>query len=1075
MGPQIGDLVQVRQRRWVVANVNPSVIIGSAAKHHLIDLTSIEEDARTETLSVVWEVEPDAKIKHPNLPEAIKGFDDYSDFENFLNAVRWGVVTNVDSRLIQAPFRSGITIEDYQLDPVVRAVNMARVNLLIADDVGLGKTIEAGLVVQEMLLRHRARSVLIVCPASLQTKWQEEMQSKFGLEFRIVDSAYLSQLRRRRGVRANPWTSFPRLITSMDWAKTGDGLEYLRETLKGAPSYPRTFDILIVDEAHNVAPADGVHDSMRTALIRRLVPHFSHHLFLTATPHNGNPGTWQVLLELLDNQRFTRGVEPDPDLLAHVLVRRLKSSITDPEGNPIFPKRMLMELPVAYTEKEREVHLDLKRYMELRRRSVENSDETTMKGMMFVLATLKKRLFSSPRAFSQTLACHVNTLERLKKQAEQRPTNAEVAASVNDAENEEEKPDSEVLAERLEKVKPGDPTFDLTDNDQEAIKAVTKVAPSLTKEEEQVLNKLKKWARANESNPDSKILAIARWIKENILNEGEWSNRRVILFSEYTATLNMLSSYLMSSLKQQGLDLHARIERIDGMTPADERERIKAAFQADPALSPVRILLASDAASEGIDLQNWCADIIHVEIPWNPNVLEQRNGRIDRHGQKRHEVFIWHPVGDQAHFNVKRDVRPGNLDDDSQYLLTVCRKIEQIRNDIGSASDVLSQQIMNDFLGIDSPYSHDIEQRRIAETKKRLKAESKFAERAKKLHETIKQTIEDLDLEPQVIESAVRVAMRIAAREPLRPYVPEAGSKVKPEDLPKLFTMPRLLGAWGQAFRGIHDPFTGKPRPVTFDSEIARRYGQEVVLLHLNHPLVAMSLRLLREEVWAPERAGRLNRVAVKLVKEDLDGIGVVVISRLLITAKDGGRLHEELTLAGGVHGEKRFRREAVQARLREWLDAGDPVEAKNLSEVLKNTIAERYLRDQPLLDKADDERSEERRRSMLTKLAACCEVEKLHVEEILKSLAAGISKFLNGSALQEGDQGFMPSLFELNELEVGLSDKTRDELRLRLEAIPQEIKAEMRAVEARFSVNEQDARRLPVGMVFLIPESMVN
>lgn len=175
--PQIGDLVQVRQRRWVVANVNPSVIIGSAAKHHLIDLTSIEEDARTETLSVVWEVEPDAKIKHPNLPEAIKGFDDYSDFENFLNAVRWGVVTNVDNRLIQAPFRSGITIEDYQLDPVVRAVNMARVNLLIADDVGLGKTIEAGLVVQEMLLRHRARSVLIVCPASLQTKWQEEMQS----------------------------------------------------------------------------------------------------------------------------------------------------------------------------------------------------------------------------------------------------------------------------------------------------------------------------------------------------------------------------------------------------------------------------------------------------------------------------------------------------------------------------------------------------------------------------------------------------------------------------------------------------------------------------------------------------------------------------------------------------------------------------------------------------------------------------------------------------------------------------------------------------------------------------------
>ena len=113
-------------------------------------------------------------------------FDEPSRVDALLDAVRWGAATNADVQALQSPFRSGIAIEDYQLDPVVRCLQMPRVNLLIADDVGLGKTIEAGLVVQELLLRHRARTVLVVCPASLQLKWQAEMLEKFGLEFRVV-------------------------------------------------------------------------------------------------------------------------------------------------------------------------------------------------------------------------------------------------------------------------------------------------------------------------------------------------------------------------------------------------------------------------------------------------------------------------------------------------------------------------------------------------------------------------------------------------------------------------------------------------------------------------------------------------------------------------------------------------------------------------------------------------------------------------------------------------------------------------------------------------------------------------
>jgi len=150
---------------------------------------------------------------------------------------------------------------------------MPRVNLLVADDVGLGKTIEAGLVVQELLLRHRVRSVLIVCPSSLQIQWQEEMRDKFGLEFRIIDSETISQLSRKRGIHVNPWTHFPRLITSIDYLKRERPLRSFKETLPSGdePTYPRAYDLLIVDEAHNVAPSGRgkyATDSMRTSAIR---------------------------------------------------------------------------------------------------------------------------------------------------------------------------------------------------------------------------------------------------------------------------------------------------------------------------------------------------------------------------------------------------------------------------------------------------------------------------------------------------------------------------------------------------------------------------------------------------------------------------------------------------------------------------------------------------------------------------------------------------------------------------------------------------------------------------------------
>ena len=161
--PEPGQLVEVRRRQWVVAQIDSNGLARNLRElQHLVTLESIDEDALDEELQVIWEIEPGAKILEKAGLPIIGGYDPNYKLEAFLDAVQWGAASNADRQSLQAPFRSGITIEDYQLDPLVRAISMARVNLLIADDVGLGKTIEAGLVIQEMMIRHRARTVLVV-------------------------------------------------------------------------------------------------------------------------------------------------------------------------------------------------------------------------------------------------------------------------------------------------------------------------------------------------------------------------------------------------------------------------------------------------------------------------------------------------------------------------------------------------------------------------------------------------------------------------------------------------------------------------------------------------------------------------------------------------------------------------------------------------------------------------------------------------------------------------------------------------------------------------------------------------
>ncbi len=1036
--PDPGQLVEVRRRQWVVSDVAASAFADRNGKQHLVTLDSLDEDSLGESLQVVWELEAGAQVlERAGLPK-ITGWDSAERLEAFLDAVRWGAATNADKSFLQSPFRSGITIEDYQLDPLVRAIDMAHANLLIADDVGLGKTIEAGLVIQELLLRHRARSVIVVCPATLQLKWQTEMQEKFGLEFRVIDTEYVKALRRERGIHANPWTSFPRLIASMDWMKSGEGLRLLKDILPAHATYPKKLDILVVDEAHNVAPAVASQyalESQRTRLIRTISPHFSHHLFLTATPHNGYQESFTSLLELLDDQRFARTVMPDERQLHRVMVRRMKSDIVDADGNLVFPVRRLKCLEVDYADEERGIHRTLREYTESRSRRVKGTRHQF--GTDFVHTLLKKRLFSSPMAFALTLVKHRETLNRGGTRRDSSALDDRILRKAIVRSEEEYSDDAKAEDAQLE-----------------AVEVATQFMVPLSDAERTMLDSLTDWAARSKHRVDAKAKAILEWLEEYLRPGGRWKSSRAILFTEYRAT----HAWLQQVLATRGFG-GERLMLLHGSMRPDEREVVKAAFQAHPDVSPVRILLATDAASEGIDLQNHCNYLVHVEIPWNPNVMEQRNGRIDRHGQREKEVFIWHPVGkgfDPA--TAARQSRVGSIDGDHEYLMRAVLKVDAIRQDLGSVGPVIAQQIEDAMLGRRDAMDTGFAEAKAARARHFVAVERRLQERIARLHDKLLEAKTDLRLAPENVVRAVSVALELAEKPPLHP--------VSLSGVPSgtVFEVPILPGTWGRATAGLEHPHTKARRPITFDHEVAKG-RDDVVLAHLNHKLVRMSLRLLREELWKLDDVKLLHRVSVRVVPSgEIDDPIVAVWSRLVVTGGGHHRLHEELTLSGGVLRPSGFVRVPQVRRLEDLVRQAVSVSPPaSLFSVLQG----RFEQYEEAIRTAVEARSRDRLKSLESTLARLKNSEVEDIREVLRDLERSIRKELQDTAPRQARMALWPEE-EREQLKRDL-----ESLRGRLERIPEEQQLEIAAIENRYA--DPADRTFPVAVEFLISRDTLD
>lgn len=1039
--PEVGQLVVVRKRPFVVVEIVPSAVNPATAgkvTSHLLKLSSVEDDGLGEELDVVWELEPGTSIHEKSaLPEPAS-FDDPKRLQAFLDAVRWGAISQSDDRALHSPFRSGIEIDEYQLDPVVRALSMPRVNLLIADDVGLGKTIEAGLVVQEMILRHRVRSVLIVCPSSLQLQWRDEMRDKFGLEFRIVDSEGISQLRRKRGIHVNPWGHFPRLITSIDFLKRERPLRSFRETLPAGEeaAYPRPYDLLIVDEAHNVAPSGRgqyATESMRTLAIRALTPHFEHKLFLSATPHNGYRESFAALLELLDNQRFARAADWSPAQLDAVMVRRMKNELKLRwDGSRRFAERRVKHLEVPYTQEEREGHRALQEYTALRAKNASTAEERF--AGEFVLKLLKKRLFSSPAAFELTLGKHVASLGGRKS----------------------------VATWQREVADYGD---DYADDDQyesetgDAVGSASQALSPLSQEERKLLKQLSDFAARSSQRPDSKTQRLIDWLSQNLKPTGSWNTERVIIFTEYRAT----QKWLYDLLARHGFAEEGRLELIYGGMPSDQRERIKAAFQASPADAAVRILLATDAASEGVNLQNHCSKLIHFEIPWNPNRMEQRNGRVDRHGQKADEVQIFHFVG-KGFGLAEMAGKVGDLEADLEFLMRAALKVETIREDLGKVGPVIAWQVEEAMLGKRTQLDTARAEQEADPVRRILKFERKLREQMEKLAAQLDETKRELNLTPEHVENLVRVALELASQPPLVP-IEVKGIWPDPLGMRKtcpVFRLPAMSGSWGQSAEGLAHPHTHVIRPIVFDADLAAG-RDDVVLVHLNHRLVQMCLRLLRAEIWNLGNAGkRLSRVTACVVEDSaLSNPVVIAHGRIVVLGGDNHRIHEEIIAAGGAIIEGRFTRLNV-GETKAALQSASNV---SVPESIQERFRSLWPKHQEPLMAALEARRVERTKNLEQNFEEIAEKEVDKLRTVMTELQRAILKELDS---KDGAQ----MLLDLGGDERAQRDRDLSALRRRVNEIPGEIEKESAHLRDRY--RNPSARLFPVAVTYLIPRKHV-
>lgn len=1070
---ETGQIVQVRSRQYLVEEVTKPV---SQDGDTQVRLSCLEDDAQGQQLEVFWEREVDAQLVGVSSWEAVvnRGFDNPRYFSAYLHALRWNCVTSTNPKLFQAPYRAGIQVKAYQLEPLRKALLMPRVSLFIADDVGLGKTIEAGLILREMLMRQKIKRVVISSPPSVVRQWQEEMESRFGLIFQIFDRDFVASRRRERGYGINPWTTHTRFIISHALLRDEAYAAPLRDWLGGFSAG----SMLILDEAHNAAPASSSKyaiDSQLTKTVRDIAPRFEHKLFLSATPHNGHSNSFAALLEILDPQRFCRGVPvKSKKLLDAVMVRRLKQDLRE-IGDRDFPQRQVLPVIVDnLPENAPELTLAqlLQEYRILREERLRDAPKSTQTAANLVITSLQKRLLSSIEAFARTLRVHRNSITRQAQK--HRTSNLKNLTLLKEApgadDDRADLSEAEVQAE---------------EDAQMTIATQTDLL-EITQQELELLEEMSEIAEVARYQPDGRITKLVEWIKENLCPDlgkpgATWTNRRVLIFTEYTDTKRYLEQQLQIAIANSQKE-NQRIDTFHGGMGEELREAIKAAFNANPSVHPLRILIATDAAREGVNLQNYCADLFHFDVPWNPSRMEQRNGRIDRKLQRESEVRCYYFLLSQR--------------SEDRVLDVLVKKTATIQAELGSLSPVVEKNISKLFeQGIRGSEENRLTE--AIETSDRADPESvgkgqvikeeleAIRVRREKLHQQqveLEDMLRDsqrwLGLDDRHFRDTLSASLEILGAKPLEPLDPNEivrDSERARWVLPALDQQAGADTTWANTLDTLR-PVRQKGqklwewrkettiRPVVFRDP--GTLDGEVVHLHLEHRLVQRLLgRFLSQGFLYDE----LTRACVCLTDDPVPK--VIALGRLSLYGERAARLHDEIiaVAAEWINPEARGR-----GRLRPLSEG----EKENVLEVLEQSLATPRLRDVPASVKdrfqayAPRDIEEliphlERRAQVLTERANKKLQERgiKEAKEMKKLLEEQRDRILTQEKQYET---YQLSLFSKDEMRQIEADSRH--WRIRLAELEEDIIKEPERIEQAYQVKAD--RVEPVGLVYLWPVS---
>lgn len=534
-----------------------------------------------------------------------------------------GGTGDINGPVLLAPMESNVIPLPHQLYALSRAISGDRIRYLLADEVGLGKTIEAGLIMRELKLRGLVRRTLVVAPKGLATQWLAEMQNHFDERFQLVlgeDIGAMHRLTSGTGSAASPWAMFDQVIVSLDSVKPLDrrrGWSQARITEFNRSRFEDLitagWDLVVVDEAHRLG---GSTDTVaRYKLGRGLAEAAPYILLLSATPHQGKSDSFHRLLNLLDDDAFPDAGSVTRERVAPFVIRTEKRKAIDAEGKPLFKPRRTQMAPIAWEARHYPQQRLYEAVSDYVRDGYNQAVREKKRHIGFLMILMQRLVTSSTRAI-------LTTLERrhaVLKGSELRDRQLSLRFDGTNGEDAD--------------------TQEIYDMDGQELLDVLLSRVSALKNERGHVETLLEAARACEqAGPDAKTEALIDLIYRLQAEENE-PDLKVLIFTEFVPTQEMLKEFL----EARGI----RVATLNGSMDMDARKRVQDDFRLD-----ARVLISTDAGGEGLNLQ-FCHVIINYDMPWNPMRLEQRIGRVDRIGQTRTVRAINFVMEDSVEFRVR--------------------------------------------------------------------------------------------------------------------------------------------------------------------------------------------------------------------------------------------------------------------------------------------------------------------------------------------------------------------------------------------------------------------------------------